>query len=234
MSNLSVQEARTMTDSAGSGTVSIIMAGLEEPAEGQSEWCRQALREALSVGARVVTNEQEKRAVGRLRYEHFIARDKGAFHFADHGTGLFLEPVDALSVNFFVPHDDAILAAVRLTPALDAISDGQLLEVVCRSGLSTTDLSIALVISRLVVRNETRARLRLPGLFRDVYRVGRASGARYCIMACSPWLVALYRRLGFTPNGQSFVRAAAGERHVAIFDALDRDRLSSLNLRIRD
>jgi hypothetical protein len=235
MSNLNVQEAlRTMTDGAGPGAVSIVRAGLEESAEGQSDWCRQALRETLSGDTRVVTNEHERRAVGRLRYEHFIARDKATFQFADHGAGLFLEPVDALSVNFFVAHDDAILSAVRLTPALDAIADNQLLEVVCRSGLSAADLSITLVISRLVVRNETRARLRLPGLLRDVYRVGSASGARYCVMACSPWLIALYRRLGFTPNGQSFVHAAAGEQHVAVFDALNHDNAKRVNLRICD
>jgi N-acyl amino acid synthase FeeM len=232
---LNAQKTREQaTIAAATGTGSIPTAALAEPVEGHSDWCRQAVREAQSGETRVVTNEQGRHAVGRFRYEHFIARDKGTFRFANHGTGLFLEPVDALSVNFFVAHGDAILAAVRLTPALDAVADAQLLQVVGRSGLSIADLSIALVISRLVVRNETRARLRLPALFRDVYRLGRASGARYCVMACSPWLLALYRRVGFTPNGRSFVHAAAGEQHVAVFDALDCDNAKRVSLQICD
>lgn len=182
-----------------------------------------ALRETQSCRTRLVWSEQDRQAVGRLRYEHFIARDKKASPFADHDAGLFLEPVDALSVNFFVPDGEVALAAVRLTSALDAVADDQLLQVVGHSGLCAADLSDTMVISRLVVRNEVRARLQLPSLFREVYRVGRATGARYCVMASRSSLIALYRRLGFIPNGRSFVNAEARVQRVAIFDALDRD-----------
>lgn len=202
---------------------------------GLSNWREAAVRGAQIRRTRLASNEQETHAVGRLRYEYFIARDKKTSRFANHHARRYLEPVDALSLNFFVPHGDGLLAAVRLTRALDAVTDNALLQVVNHCGLSALDLSVTMIISRLVVRNETRAHLSLPGMFRDACRVGRATGARYCIMASKPTLIALYRRVGFIPNGQGFVSAEAGEMRVAIYDdKRNRDELDGINPRFYD
>lgn len=165
--------------------------------------------------------------VGKLRYELFIERDGKGYGHADRERRVFLEPIDELSLNFHASYHQRCLAAVRLTWAIDAGIDQHLARIVDSSGLSDEDLPKTVLNSRLAIREEMRARLHLPELFRTVYRAGFLNGAKYCLLAARPSLSGLFHRFGFREQHQQIQDPTAGDLVILRLELGDRENLRS-------
>lgn len=165
--------------------------------------------------------------VGKLRYELFVERDGKDYGHADRERHVFLEPIDDLSLNFHASYHQRCLAAVRLTWAIDADIDQHLARIVDSSGLSDEDLPRTVLNSRLAIREEMRARLHLPELFRTVYRAGFLNGAKYCLLAARPSLSGLFHRFGFREQHKQIQDPTAGELVILRFELDDREHLRS-------
>lgn len=191
-------------------------------------WRAAAKVPSSSASIRIAKSQDDLTAIGRLRYEYFVERDRKPYAHADHELQTLLEPVDGVSLNFCVEIDERVVAAVRLTRAADAHLDSQLSAAVFHAGLGPTALCATVINSKLVVREEMRARLYVPELFRMVYRVGRVAQAQHCIAAARPAVIPLFERFGFVTREGSYQCAVAGTMQVAILDALDRRRLAAV------
>jgi hypothetical protein len=164
-------------------------------------------------------------AIGRLRYELFVQRDGKQYECADHEAAVFLEPIDAVSLNFQATDHQRCLATVRMTWAQDALGDKHLSKAVANSGLSETDLPITVLNSRLALRPEMRAKLYLTELFRTVYRSGYLNGAKYCLVAARPSLSELYIRFGFRDTQKRYIDDIGGEMAITKLDLHDGEHL---------
>ncbi|WP_199092573.1 hypothetical protein [Bosea sp. ASV33] len=116
--------------------------------------------------------------LGRLRYELFVERD-GKSDEADHASESFIETIGNLSRNLQATDHQRCLAAVRLTRGRDALIDRQLSAILLDRELARPPDNDCLLLSRLTVRRELRARLHIPDLFRHTYSIGSIQGARY-------------------------------------------------------
>jgi hypothetical protein len=197
--------------------------------EARGRWPAEAFAPSADRSVAVAQTRREMLAIGRLRYELFVARDGKAYPHADHDARSFVEPVDCLSLNFWAHDGDDCLAAVRLTRAVDALGAAQISELIDRAGLSAAELRKTVVNSRMVVRDNLRARMRVTELFRLIYRAGLLSGATRCLIGVRPSLSPLYERFGFRPLPGSYRDRVAGEMIAMRLDALDREHLVRIN-----
>lgn len=173
-------------------------------------------------------------AIGRLRYDLFVQRDGKRYECADHEAAIFLEPIDAVSLNFQATDHQRCLATVRMTWAQDALGDKHLSEAVKNSGLPDADLSITVLNSRLALRPEMRAKLYLTEMFRTVYRSGHVNGARYCLVAARPSLSKLYIRFGFRDTQRRYVDEVGGEMAITKLDLHDGEHLRRIRSPLLD
>jgi hypothetical protein len=165
-------------------------------------------------------------AIGRLRYDLYVARDGKPYECADSKDGLLLEPVDAMSLNFCAMRDDRPLSAVRSTWAKDALHDPHLAPLVRAAWDQGLDETI--VNSRFVVRDVRGAQATIMPLFRQVHRSGRLAGARYSLLATRNELIPMFERFGFRKAGVRIDDPVAGALHLLIFDACDLGHLESI------
>uniref|UniRef100_A0A9E7ZHT3 N-acyl amino acid synthase FeeM catalytic core domain-containing protein n=1 Tax=Bosea sp. NBC_00436 TaxID=2969620 RepID=A0A9E7ZHT3_9HYPH len=173
-------------------------------------------------------------AIGRLRYELFVQRDGKKYECADHEAAIFLEPIDAVSLNFQATDHQRCLATVRMTWAQDALGDKHLSKAVTNSGLPDADLSITVLNSRLALRPEMRAKLYLTEMFRTVYRSGHMNGARYCLVAARPSLSELYIRFGFRDTQRRYLDEVGGEMAITKLDLHDGEHLRRIRSPLLD
>lgn len=156
----------------------------------------------------VAQGRDEIEAIGRLRYELYVARDGKAYAHADHARRSFLDAVDNVSLNFQAKRDDHLLSAVRLTWADDAADDPQLARLVRSSGLRR--LSGVVVNSRFIVKPSPGGHRLVVPMLQQVYRAGLIAGARYCYLATRPQLASFFERCGFKPVDATFADPIAG------------------------
>ncbi len=176
----------------------------------------------------IALDDAELAAIGRLRFELFIERDGKKYPQDTRSDRMFLEPIDRVSLNFRVLRKKQCVAAIRLTRAVDALEDPQLRRLIVNSNLSPVSLPTSVVDSRMVVREETAARLVVPDLFREIYRTGFIAGAARCLVGARPELVPLFERFGFLAASRPYDDPVAGKMVPLVLDALDRDHLASI------
>jgi len=198
---------------------------IDEPYPATYHWRNAASLQLSGTKVKVATSASDLLLIGKLRYEYFIARDGKPYTHADHTARSLIEPVDRRSLNFYVEIDNKLVAAVRLSRSEDAVLDEQLSAAIAHSSLDKERLHSTVLNSRLVVREETRARLCVPELFRMVYRAGRLAGAQHCVAAARPSVIPLFQRFGFVVQPGSYACNVAGTMRVAVLDSLDHGRL---------
>jgi hypothetical protein len=173
----------------------------------------------------IAKTDHELSQIGRLRYELFIERDAKTYRSADSERRLFLEPVDSSSLNFFGMIDGCCLTAVRFTRAADAVCDVQLVNILERSDISANLLQTTAVNSRFVVREQVRARLLFPNMFRYVYRRALCMGITHSVLAARPSIVPIFTRFGFVACSAAFFDETAGPLVPMKLDCLNRTHL---------
>lgn len=181
-------------------------------------WPAAALQDLSSIT--VATTATELENIGRLRHALYVKRDGKPYGHVDAMRGVFLEPVDRVSLNLQALAGPRLLASVRLTRAADALSDPHLRLVI--DAIDPPDLARSVIASRLAVRPEKEARALIETVFRDAYRRCFASGARSCFLATRESLIGLFLKAGFRPFGRSYLDPVAGRLQPMVFDAGDR------------
>lgn len=168
--------------------------------------------------------------IGRLRYELFVERDHKAYA-ADHSNSVFLEPIDKLSLNIQAVDADRekCLAAVRLTRGQDGMGDRQLAAILTNCELARPPYANCVLLSRLTVRPEPRARSRIADLMRHTYSLGLRQGARYALLATRPSLIPMFRRFGSVPTGRRLHDPVASDLEILVLDLLNRDHLAAVS-----
>jgi len=164
-------------------------------------------------------------AIGRLRYDLYIARDGKAYAHADHARRCFLDVVDGVSLNFQARRGGRPVAAVRLTWAEDAVRDLQLARLVKAAGLRRP--SGVVLNSRFVVDPSPGSRRLIIPMLQQTYRAGLIAGARICYLATRPQLAGIFERFGFRFTGATFDDQVAGLMHVLRLDLHDLEHLVS-------
>lgn len=165
--------------------------------------------------------------IGRLRYALYIARDKKNYTHVDHERQCMLDPIDDVSLNFQATDGKRILAAARLTRALDALNDSQMSLLVRASG--QRHLSNIVINSRFVALPRTSARRAIIPMLQEVYRVGLTAGAKHCYLATRPQLRTIFEKFGFRFEGSVFDDPIAGHMHALHFDLYDIAYLNEIN-----
>ena len=189
-----------------------------------SHWGAEALRPSKFPSIGLAQSPKDLERLGRLRYELFVERD-GKGYAAVHASGSFLEKIDDLSLNLQATDHQRCLAAVRLTKGQDALTDRQLSAILLNCELARPPYSDCLVLSRLIVRPESRARFNIPDLFRRTYRIGLMQGAQYAFIATRPALISMFERFGFVQSGRWLLDPIAGELHILVLQLRDREHL---------
>lgn len=157
-------------------------------------WSGEALRDQAI--APLLLAGDDLRALARLRYDFFVARDGKAYPHADHQNRLLLEPIDRDSLNFGIVRDGQCLVGVRLTRATKATTDPQMAAVLSRH--SDLDPNRVALNSRLTVA--PTGQIYIPAVFRQVYRTALLSGADYGLVAARPVIAPLFQRFGYVAS----------------------------------
>ncbi len=193
--------------------------------EARGRWPAEAFAPSADRSVAVAQTSEDLLAIGRLRYELFVARDGKAYAHADHDARSFIEPVDYLSLNFWAHDGDNCVAAVRLTRAVDALGAAHLADVVEHAGLTTDEVRETVIASRMVILDNLRARLRITPLVRRIYRAGLISGAKRSLIALRPEVEPLFARFGFVPWGKVYNDRVAGKMIVMVIERFNREHL---------
>lgn len=168
--------------------------------------------------------------IGRLRYELFVERDHKAYA-ADHSNSVFLKSIDNLSLNIQAVDADheKCLAAVRLTRGQDGMADRQLAAILTNCEVARPPYANCVLLSRLTVRPEPRARSCITDLMRHTYSLGLRQGARYALLATRPSLIPMFRRFGSVPTGRHLHDPVASDLEILVLDLLNRDHLAAVS-----
>lgn len=193
---------------------------------GRPDWPVEILR-SQTRSVSIAKTHSDIRAIARLRYELYIARDRKPYGSADHDRRLFIDAIDDVSLNFQANRDDVLLAAVRLTMARDALRDPQTALVI--KAADTTNLAKTSVTSRLAVRPIMSARRVIVPMFQEIYRCGLVIGIEHSLLATRLELRGIFERFGFRMTGRSFDDPVAGTLHVLRLDLIDRAYLVQIN-----
>ncbi|CAH1664056.1 hypothetical protein CHELA20_40292 [Hyphomicrobiales bacterium] len=185
-------------------------------------------------GISIATSMADLTTVGRLRYDLFVERDGKSYAQADHRHRTLVEDVDRVSLNFQATAYQRCLASVRLTRAEDAYLDSQLSLIVRDNNLIDPPYVGCLLLSRMIVRVEMRARLCIPDLFRQTYRIGLRSGASLAFLATREPLVPLFGRFGFIETGRKFLDPIAGPLIILALHLRDETRLREVRSPLLD
>ena len=175
----------------------------------------------------IARSERDLRDIGALRYELYVERDGKRYGGADHGARTFLEPIDAVSLNFQARIDGRLLAAVRGVRAEDAMHDPHLRLLLAE--IHVDDIDTAVVCSRFAVRSEHRARAMIKPMFQHVYRAGILSGGRDCILGARADLVGIFERFGFRQTRAHVVDPIANDIKILTMDMHDLSHMRRVN-----
>jgi hypothetical protein len=167
----------------------------------------------------------EMQEVGRLRYSRYVERDKKAYHCVDHENKWFLETVDYKSLNLFISSETCLTAA-RITKARFALKDEFLARLLQNTPIDPSKYDRLVVVSRLVSADRPEARLLVPTIVQECYRVSLVSGIRFATIATRRALVPFFTKLGFVECGKHYTESVAGEMNVLTMDLWDRNILS--------
>jgi predicted GNAT family N-acyltransferase len=183
-----------------------------------SQWPVEA-RTQDSSAVTVAGSWVELEAIGRLRYALYVERDGKSYAHADHHRKILIDEVDSVSLNFYFKSHGRILAAVRLTRAVDALHDPQLALVL--AGIPKQRLANVVVNARLVVEPSMKGRKAVVPMLEEVYRAGLISGARRCLLSTRPMLARMFEKFGFLTTGVVFEDPVAGSMCVLCLDLHD-------------
>jgi hypothetical protein len=182
----------------------------------------------LSTSISIAKTRTEIDDIGTLRYSLYIERDHKRYPHADHANRLFLDKVDAVSLNFQARHRGQLLVASRLTWADDAEQDPQL-SLLPPPGMSAHERARTILNSRLAALPKLRAKWMIVPLFRELYRHGLLSGAEQCYLATRDDLVPMFTKIGFRKTERIVDDPFAGQLNVLRFDLFDFTSLNRLH-----
>lgn len=166
--------------------------------------------------------------IGRLRYELFVERDRKAYE-ADHDIGMFLEPIDDLSLNIHCTDEERCYSAVRLTRGQDGMADRQLAAILTNCDLVKSPYADCVLLSRLSVRPDLRSRTSILDLMRHTYSVGLRQRVRYALLATRSSLIPMFERFGSETTGRHLQDPVAGRLEILALDLLNRGHLSAVS-----
>jgi predicted GNAT family N-acyltransferase len=167
---------------------------------------------APAVHADVISSEQERLEIFRLRYDVYVREMGKPYRRAAVADGILMDALDAPAtlVALFGPNR-TIVGTVRCNYAADVLMlDPPLASRLKVAAIREDVRSFTTVCSRLVLAAEFRKRGTLGPLVESIYRWGQEHGIQLNLIHTIPPLLPLFFHLGFREYGQAFRDDDAG------------------------
>jgi len=176
-----------------------------------------------------VTEEHERRAVFRLRYEVYVAEQGKSYALADHDGRLLKDDADDYAgACLFVTVGGQFVATVRTTHLEDETAFRAYRERFDLARYSTVSRKEMVVCSRLAILQKYRKTRVVNAVFEGIYRYGAERGVRLCFQYCAQALVPLFKHYGFREYAPVVQDAVLGGAHRMLLVINDLDHLRSV------
>ena len=184
----------------------------------------------MAVEIRLAKNEEEKRAVYRLRYELFV-EDQSLFgEEADHQNRLLFDTFDACSTIAMAIDNGRLIGTMRMTLGNHYTWDASSVEVyqmrLFDGAVARRDIT---TVTRFVIEKAYRGTDVSARLMEICFRHAARNNAELILANCEPHLVSHYIPFGFRPFGQLNNHETNGMRVAICIVCGDLDHLRRIN-----